>query len=68
MTFEDIVSTLKQNDFGNLRTGALNELYWIRDSAVPALLVRIGELDAQIEELKAAISREGEMNQERVSG
>ena len=64
MTFEEIVSTLQQNDFGNLRTGALQELYWIRDEAVPALLFRIEELDAQIEGLKAAVAREGAMNQE----
>ena len=68
MTFEEIVSTLQQNDFGNLRTGALQELYWIRDEAVPALLNRIGYLDMQIEELKEAIAREGAHNHERIDG
>jgi hypothetical protein len=69
MNFEEILGVLKNPSFGDLRRGAaLNELYWMRDEGVPALLDRIDSLNAQIDGLKEAIAREGAANQERLSG
>lgn len=64
MEYQDIVDRLKKEGFADLRVGSsMQDLYWIRDEAVPALLFRIDELYTQIDGLKAAVSREGAMNQ-----